>query len=126
MGAPGGARAGDRGPPQRRPARGVALGREPLGGADAQALAYGRRYVADSDVRDGIAPAGAATGERRDAPQRRDASDQPVNLGPLRRLVVDMTKCVRVTTRVTSGRLSGSSNGPATGDLPARRRIHAA
>src|SRR4029453_14514814 len=93
---------------------------------DVQTLAHRRRDVGDGDVRDAIAPtAPAAPGERRGAPQRREASDQPVNLGPLRRLVVDITKCVRVTILDTCGRVRGSSNGPAPADLPARRRAPA-
>ena len=105
----------------------MTLGRQVLRSADFQTLAHRRRDVGGRDARDAIAPAApAAPGERRGAPQRREASDQPVNLGPLRRLVVDITKCVRVTILDTCGRVRGSSNGPATGDLPASRRIHAA
>jgi hypothetical protein len=41
-------------------------------------------------------------------------------------LEVRATKCVRSTIRVVRAREIGSSNGPATGALPASRRIQAA
>jgi len=124
--------------PQRRPACCVRVGAELLGGPDGEALARRLGDVGDRDGhgRVGAHPArvepelvlarAATPGERRGTPQRRQTADQPVNFGPLLRLVVDMMKCVCVTIWVTAGRLSGSSNGPATGDLPASRRIHAA
>ena len=83
-------------------------------------------HVADVERPELLRAPAAAPDERRGAPQRRKTADQPVNLGPLLLLVVDMMKCVFVTIAVTCVRLSGSSNGPATGDLPARRRIQAA
>src|SRR5215207_1808544 len=69
---------------------------------------------------------GQRRGDQHRRPRGPEASDQPVNRGPFALLVVDMMKCVRSTIRVTAGRVSGSSNGPETGGLPARRRIQAA
>jgi len=117
----------------------VRVGAQPLGRRDDQRLGGGRGDVPGPDARDRPRACGgelerpelcllpaAAPGEQRGAPERRETPDQPVNFGPLLALVVDMMKCVRWTIVVTWARLSGSSNGPATGDLPARRRIHAA
>ena len=117
--------ARDRRAPEGRPRHRVRVGAQRLRSADREAPARRRGNVVDVGARPARALRCAAAGQPRDDDRGADGCHQPVNFGPLR-LVLRMTKCVSATIRVAAGRDSGSSNGPATGGLPARRRIHAA